>query len=95
MLRLGLASIIAIAIALPLISHRAYAAPSEVTMFGAPWCGPSRATKQFPETNRIPFRYLDIDDEKIARNSDAKAAEPSDWSGSAAKKLSVRASIGW
>src|SRR5688500_9218171 len=39
------------------------AAP-EVKMFGASWCGPSRVVKQFLDQNRIPYTYLDVDDDK-------------------------------
>lgn len=40
------------------------AAPPEVKMYGASWCGPCYAVKSYLEQNKVPFRYLDIDDEK-------------------------------
>jgi glutaredoxin len=41
----------------------ARAAPTEITMFGASWCGPCRAVKSFLEKNKLSFRYRDIDRE--------------------------------
>jgi glutaredoxin len=45
-------------------SSIALAADPEVKMFGATWCGPCRAVKQFLEQSHVEFAYYDIDDPK-------------------------------
>ncbi|MCK6552628.1 glutaredoxin family protein [Myxococcota bacterium] len=59
--RVTLALTVAVASAL---SASASAAEPTVRMFGASWCGPCAAVKQFLEAVQVPFVYLDVDDAK-------------------------------
>lgn len=49
---------------LSLPASTAFAGRTEVTMYGAKWCGPCRAVKGFLTRNKVPFEYVDIDTER-------------------------------
>lgn len=35
---------------------------SEITVYGAAWCGPCKQVKQFLTDKGIPFDYVDVDE---------------------------------
>ena len=34
---------------------------SEITMYGADWCGDCRRTKQYLDKNKIPYTWVDVE----------------------------------
>jgi glutaredoxin len=51
----------ALALLAVLLPLPAFAQEAGVTMYGASWCGPCGAVKAFLQQNRVPFEYVDID----------------------------------
>ena len=39
---------------------------SDVTMYGAEWCGDCRRSKRFLDTNNIKYNYIDIETDPAA-----------------------------
>ncbi len=35
---------------------------ADTTLYGAQWCGPCQAVRQWLTQNQVPFRYVDVDD---------------------------------
>lgn len=38
-----------------------------ITIYGTSWCGGSRRAKQLFDENNIPYKWIDIDQDKAAR----------------------------
>lgn len=38
----------------------------EITMYGAQWCGDCRRAKQFLDSHRVPFAYVDLEQDAAA-----------------------------
>ena len=41
---------------------------SDITMYGAEWCGDCRRSKRFLDTNNIKYNYIDIETDQAASN---------------------------
>ena len=39
---------------------------SDITMYGAEWCGDCRRSKRFLDTNNIKYNYIDIETDQVA-----------------------------
>lgn len=38
----------------------------QITVYGTPWCGDCKRSKAFLEANKIPYKYIDISQDKVA-----------------------------
>lgn len=41
--------------------------PTEITVYGTTWCGDTRRARRFLEQHNIPYKWIDIDQDKEAR----------------------------
>lgn len=39
---------------------------SEITMYGAEWCGDCRRSKKFLDSNRVDYNYIDVEADESA-----------------------------
>jgi glutaredoxin len=60
-MRFSAVSALVLLLALPAVAE---AEDDAVKMYGASWCGPCRAVKAFLTAAKVPFSYVDIDDER-------------------------------
>ncbi len=42
-------------------------AETKIKMYGAPWCGDCRRSKDFLDANKVPYDWIDVDQDPAAK----------------------------